>query len=461
MIPSTQHLSDWLAFLESQHHTQIELGLSRVQRVKEQMQLTVNCPVIVVAGTNGKGSTCAYLASILRCAGYRVGLYTSPHLVRFNERAQINGQCISDEVAIEHFKRVHEHLDSTSLTYFEWTTLAMVDWFVAQRVDVMILEVGMGGRLDAVNVFDADCAVLTNVDLDHQAFLGDTREAIGFEKAGVFRAAKPAICVDPMPAQSVLAYAQHIGADLKLIGRDFSYQSSDNQWRYQGWSRNRSALAFPALRGVNQLLNATGALAALEALEAQLPVNQQAVREGFAQVEWLGRFQVLPGKPTTVLDVAHNPHAVAVLAQNLLQMGFFYQTHAVVGMLADKDVEGSLAKIAKEIDIWYCVPLPTARGLAVNELARIVRQVAKPDAKIRVFDSIVQAYQAALQAAEQSNTTNRNTKQVNLLPIQKVELLEQRNEQGNGDRVVVFGSFFTVADVLKQLASDALSSREA
>ena len=262
MLPSTQYLSDWLAFLESQHHTQIELGLSRVQHVKEQMQLTITCPVIVVAGTNGKGSTCAYLASILRCAGYRVGLYTSPHLVRFNERAQINGQCIRDEVAIEHFKRVHQNLDSISLTYFEWTTLAMVDWFVAQHVDVMILEVGMGGRLDAVNVFDADCAVLTNVDLDHQAFLGDTREAIGFEKAGIFRADKPAICVDPIPPQSVLDYAQKVGADLRLMGRDFSYQASDNQWRYQGWSRNRSALAFPALRGVNQLLNATGALAA-------------------------------------------------------------------------------------------------------------------------------------------------------------------------------------------------------
>jgi dihydrofolate synthase/folylpolyglutamate synthase len=302
-----------------------------------------------------------------------------------------------------------------------------VQWFVDENVDVMVLEVGMGGRLDAVNVFDADCAILTNVDLDHQAFLGDTREAIGFEKAGIFRVNKPAICVDPVPPASVLKQAKDIGADLWRFGVDFGYVADTNQWNYKGKNRQRAALAYPALRGTNQLLNATGALAALEALDFCLPVSQQAVREGFARVELSGRFQVLAGQPTRVLDVAHNPHAAAVLAQNLSHMGFYTQTHAVIGILADKDVLGTLTPLADEIDVWYAAPLPSDRSLSLPDLLGMIRQVAKKEAKVLGFDRV----DLALAAAEN-----------------QLKMAPENPQQGLGERLVVFGSFLTVSAAL-------------
>jgi len=291
-------LADWLSYLERLHPTSIELGLRRVQQVAERLDLRLDCVRFVVAGTNGKGSTCTLLATILTAAGYRVGLYTSPHLLHFSERARINGEPIADNTLIEHFVAVERARGQTSLTYFEFTTLAILRCFDRAKLDAVVLEVGLGGRLDAVNIVDADCAIVTSVDIDHSDWLGSDREAIGLEKAHVYRTGRPAICADPLPPQTLLTYAQNIGADLWRFGVDFNYSGDRLQWSYDGRTLRRRALAYPALRGANQLLNASAALAAIEALRERLPVPQQAIRVGLAQASLPGRFQILPGQPT-------------------------------------------------------------------------------------------------------------------------------------------------------------------
>ncbi|MEO0316943.1 MAG: bifunctional tetrahydrofolate synthase/dihydrofolate synthase, partial [Pseudomonadota bacterium] len=301
--PST--LNDWLTRLESLHPKAIDMGLERVAAVWQRMGVTLGCPVITVGGTNGKGSTCAMLESILLQGGYHVGLYTSPHLIDFNERARIDGRMASDQQLVTAFEAVEAARGDTSLTYFEFTTLAILKLFADAGLDAVILEVGLGGRLDAVNIIDADVAIVTSVDLDHMDYLGDTREKIGAEKAGVFRSGKVAICSDPQPPQSLLDHAQAIGADLWLFGRDFNYAGDRQQWNYGGRAMRRNSLAYPSLRGANQLLNASAALAALEALRDRLPLGAQEVRTGLVLVDLPGRFQVLPGRPSVILDVAN------------------------------------------------------------------------------------------------------------------------------------------------------------
>ncbi|OXC91495.1 bifunctional tetrahydrofolate synthase/dihydrofolate synthase [Achromobacter sp. KAs 3-5] len=363
------NLSDWLQYLESIHATAIDMGLDRVRQVADRMALSLPGIKFVVGGTNGKGSTCAMLEAILLAAGYKVGLYTSPHLIDFNERARVNGQIASDQDLITQFQAVEAARGDVSLTYFEFTTLAILRLFSQSRLDAVVLEVGLGGRLDAVNIVDADCAIVTSVDLDHTDWLGDTREKIGFEKAHIYRSGRPAICSDPVPPQSLLDYVQEIGADLWLFGRDYNYSGDRQQWAYGGREQRRSAMAYPALRGANQLLNASAALAALESVRDRLPVQQQAVRLGLLQASLPGRFQILPGQPTVILDVAHNPHAAAVLAQNLDNMGFHPYTHAVFGMLNDKDLAGVVAKLGSRVDYWYCAGLPGPRGTPGQALA--------------------------------------------------------------------------------------------
>lgn len=420
-------LAQWLAYLEALHPKTIELGLERVRQVAQRLDLSLDCIKIVVGGTNGKGSTCAMLEAMLLAAGYKVGLYTSPHLIDFNERARVNGQLVSDAALVEQFAVVEAARGDTSLTYFEFTTLAVLRLFQYARLDAVVLEVGLGGRLDAVNIVDADCAIVTSVDLDHTDWLGDTREKIGFEKAHIYRAGRPAICADPVPPQSLLDHAASIGADLWLFGRDYNYSGDRQQWSYGGRGQRRAALAYPALRGANQLLNASAALAALESLRDRLPVQQQAVRLGLLQATLPGRFQILPGQPTVILDVGHNPHAAAVLAQNLDNMGFHPYTHAVFGMLSDKDVAGVVAKLGARIDHWYCAGLPGPRGGTGQSLAGQVGRAlpatasGSETATISAFDDPVQAYAAASAKA------------------------------GEGDRIVVFGSFLTVAAVLQSL----------
>ncbi|HEU4853002.1 MAG TPA: bifunctional tetrahydrofolate synthase/dihydrofolate synthase [Telluria sp.] len=421
-LPTT--LPDWLALLESRHaETHIDMGLDRVRQVKEAMGLAFDCPVIMVAGTNGKGSTCAMLESILLRAGYRVGLYIKPHFLDFNERARINGEMASDAALVEAFNAVEAKRGEVPLTYFEFTTLAIMQLLAGSGLDVAILEVGLGGRLDAVNVVDADVAIVTSVDIDHTDYLGDTREKIGFEKAGIFRPGKTAICSDPVPPQSLIDHAEAIGADLWLLGRDFNYSGDKQQWNYGGRSQRRNSLAYPSLRGANQLLNASAALAALEALKLTLPVGAQEVRTGLVMVELPGRFQVLPGRPSVIYDVAHNPHAAATLAQNLGNMGFHPFTYAVFGVMQDKDIAGVIAPMAEHIDHWCIAQLPSPRSANADELVQQVQALAPADAKpgewtAAAFADPAAAFDDAIRRA------------------------------GENDRIVVFGSFYTVAGVM-------------
>ncbi len=413
-------LQDWLAHCESLHPTSIEMGLERVQAVARRLGLRFACPVITVAGTNGKGSTCAMLEAVALQAGYRPGVYTSPHLVHFEERCRIHGEIVSPEALVAHFERVEAAREGVSLTYFEFTTLAILGLMAGAGLDVAILEVGLGGRLDAVNIVDCDCAVITSIDLDHMDLLGADRESIGREKAGILRAGKPAIVSDPMPPQSVLDRAAEIGADLWTLGRDFNFSGDKQQWAWAGRGRRYAGLAYPALRGANQLLNASGVLAALEALRSLLPVTAQAVRNGLAMVELPGRFQIVPGQPALVLDVAHNPHSVAALAANLDAMGFYPTTHAVFGAMADKDLAPMLRKLGPLVDRWYFTDLPTARAdSAAGLLAKWRAQETRKDVDASTHADPMAALAAAVAAADPA------------------------------DRIVVFGSFYTVGGVLK------------
>ena len=425
--PST--LAEWLAHCERLHPKTIDLTLERVQRVRARLGLAFDCPVFTVAGTNGKGSTCAMLEAILQHAGYRVGVYTSPHLVHFEERCRIGGAAVDASALLPHFAAVDAARADEALTYFEFTTLVILRLLSEAGLDAVVLEVGLGGRLDAVNAVDTDCAILTSIDLDHMDYLGPDRESIGREKAGIMRAGRAAVVSDPLPPQSVLAHAAAIGADLRRFGSDFNYRGDKQQWDWAGRTRRHPGLAYPALRGANQLLNASGVLAALEALRERLPITAQAIRNGLAMVELPGRFQIVPGEPVLVLDVAHNPHAVATLAENLDQMGYYPRTRVVFGAMRDKDIVPMVARLLPLVDHWHLCDLPTARAASAAELLALREQALRsrpagaaplPDgAGASLHAGPREALVAALDAADPT------------------------------DRIVVFGSFFTVGGVLE------------
>ena len=419
-LPAT--LADWLARCERLHPKEIDMTLARVVRVKDRLGLRFDVPVIAVAGTNGKGSTCAMLEAIALQAGYRVGLYSKPHLVHFEERCRVNGQMVESAALLPHFEAVEQARGDISLTYFEFTLLAIARLLSMTELDLVILEVGMGGRLDAVNAFDADCAIITSIDVDHAEYLGPDRETIAIEKAGIMRAGKPVIVSDPMPPVSLIAQAERVGADLWRFGRDFNYSGDPQQWSWAGRSRRFNAMAYPALRGANQMLNASGALAAFEALRDRIPITAQAARNGLAMVDLPGRFQIVAGQPTLVLDVAHNPHAVAALAQNLDQMGYFSRTHAVFGVMADKDIGAILARMAPIVDHWHFTDLPMPRAARADDLAAL-------------HASLALRGPGPVTAARHSE------------PMQA--LVAALGNADPADRIVVFGSFHTVGGVLK------------
>jgi dihydrofolate synthase/folylpolyglutamate synthase len=448
-------LSQWLDYLELLHHKPIELGLDRVQEVARRLDLLGMPAVkIIVGGTNGKGSTCAMLEAILLAAGYKVGMYTSPHLIDFNERIRVNGALATDEQIIEQLREIEEARGEVSLSYFEYTTLAALRLFQKMAVDVMVLEVGLGGRLDAVNIIDADCSIVTSVDMDHMEWLGDTREKIGWEKAHIFRSGKPAICADPVPPDTLVAHARDIGADLWRFGRDFNYSGDRLQWANGGRSRRRTGLGYPALRGANQLLNASAALAALEALEGLLLVPQQAVRLGLAQAALPGRFQTLPGLPVTVLDVAHNPHAAAALGQNLDAMQHFPATHAVVGMLRDKDIAGVVARLATRVDHWYCATLEGPRGTTGEALADIVRHVtaAAPERQNTSVPSSEAHREGGHVVARAVRQARKEPLSILSFATPEAAFAAAREHATDNDRILVFGSFATVGPVLQSLS---------
>jgi dihydrofolate synthase/folylpolyglutamate synthase len=404
-------LPEWLAYIEQQHPQPIALGLDRVAEVFNKLEITLGCPIFTVGGTNGKGSTCAMLEAILQAGGYRTGHYSSPHLLRYNERVRIGGREADDDALCDAFAAVERARGAVPLTYFEFGTLAAFLQFSKAKLDALILEVGLGGRLDAVNVLDADCAVLTSIGIDHVEFLGSSRESIGKEKAGIFRLGKPAVVADPDPPATVL----ESDAKLLLLGRDFGYVNQGTQWAYWGPSGKRSGLAHPALRGAMQLRNASAALAALDTVRERLPVAMQDVRRGLAEVTLPGRFQVLPGRPQVILDVAHNPQAAAVLAANLGESGYAPETIAVVGMLRDKDIAGVLRTLAPRITKWHLATLPGARGADSGLLFKVLSELQVKE-KATQHDSVAEALAAA------------------------------KREATENDKIVVFGSFLTVAD---------------
>lgn len=424
--PST--LSEWLSFLEGLHPKVIELGLERVERVRARLSLLPAFPVITVGGTNGKGSTCAMLEAILRSAGYRTGCYTSPHLLRYNERVRINGREASDAMLCEAFKTVEaaRQAVNVSLTYFEFGTLAAVWLFEKSGIEVAILEVGLGGRLDAVNVFDPDVSVITSIDLDHMDYLGDTREKIGWEKAGILRSGRPAICGDRDLPEAVREHAKAIGAHFLHIDEHFGYKAGEKEWSYWSGHGKRHALPYPVLRGARQLDNAALCLATLDAIRDKLPVTTGNIRHGLLDVEWPARFQVLPGRPVTVLDVAHNPAAARVLADSLFRMGRFNTTYAVFGMLKDKDIPGVVRALEGQIDIWLAAGIDAPRGASMDEVTHILRETLSQNNK-RISDVVL-----SFPGTASAYTYARERAAVN-------------------DRICVFGSFYTVAGVLGTL----------
>jgi len=413
-------LASWLEFIERQHPKTIALGLERVADVLGRLDAALRCPVITVAGTNGKGSTCAMLESILAAAGYRTALYTSPHLRRYNERVRIGAREADDAALCEAFAAVEEARGPNALTYFEYGTLAALWLFAREKIEAAVLEVGLGGRLDAVNAVDPDCAVLTSVGIDHIDYLGGTRESIGREKAGVFRAGRPAVVAEPDPPDSVLSAP----GEKLFLQKDFGYLAEAGQWSYWGPGGKRSGLAHPALRGAIQLRNAAAALCALGALSERLPIAMQDVRRGLAEVVLPGRFQVLPGRPLVILDVAHNVEAAKTLAGNLADSGFATETIAVCGMLRDKDIAGVLRELAPRIDRWHLASLPGPRGASAGELASHVGN----GKDVHQYASATEAFAAAKMRARES------------------------------DKIVVFGSFLTVGETMAWLNNNKTST---
>ncbi len=396
----------------------MELGLDRVSIVAERLGL-MQPPfrTISVAGTNGKGSTVAMLQAILHTAGYKVGAYTSPHMLRYNERVCIGADPVSDAQLCAAFARIEQIRLDTPLTYFEFGTLAAIQLFVEQHIDVAILEVGLGGRLDAVNVIDADAAIVTSVGTDHTHWLGQGREQIGREKAGIFRRERPAICADPDPPASVRQVADAIGARFLQIGHDFHIEREPASWRWRSRQQVRAGLPYPTMRGEYQVQNAAAALMALETLGEHLPVTQTQVRGGLLTAIIPGRFQTLPGLPLRVLDVAHNAEATAALAETLKAQAVLGKTGAVLGMLRDKPIARVIAAMAPVVDRWYLATLATERGATAQELLAVLEAVGI-GASASLYPDPRSAYRAAC------------------------------NDADERDRVVVFGSFYTVSDIL-------------
>ena len=414
-MPNNLHIDSWLSYIEQLHPKTIDLGLERVETVAKHLNLlTTNCPVITVAGTNGKGSCVATLSAILSAEGYRVGAYFSPHLERYNERIQIAGEPVSDEVLCTAFTAIDLARQAISLTYFEWGTLAALWLFKQAKLDVLVLEVGLGGRLDAVNIINPDISVITTIDLDHTEWLGCDRESIAKEKVGIFRAGKPAVCGDVNPPQSIVQKAKELAIPLYCQGIDFGYHIEGENWRLWGIENLKNVL-LPMPRLLPQ--NVATALMAVTLLKEKLPISIEAISKGLINAFLPGRFQVLKQDPRVILDVAHNPEGCRKLAERLkAEEQVAGKTYAVIGMLADKDHEKSLKPLLPCIDKWYVGSLYGERGLAADKLAKILYGIGV--SAVGEFTTVFEAYQSAL------------------------------NQATVHDRIVVFGSFFTVSQIL-------------
>jgi dihydrofolate synthase/folylpolyglutamate synthase len=446
-MPNT--LAEWLTYLESLHPKTIALGLERVAQVRQRLNLQPDFPIIVVGGTNGKGSVCAMLEAILHAAGYRVGCYTSPHLLDYNERVRIAKQQVTDAELCASFAQIEQVRGDIALTYFEFGTLAAMQCFIEHKVDVAILEVGLGGRLDAVNVFDADCSVVTSVDIDHVDYLGNTREQIAFEKAGIYRKGRVAICADSDVPQALRKHAQEIGAELWCIGSEFGFARHDGQWDYRSSIASRSAIPFPALRGAFQLNNASAVLAALDAMKEKLPVSMETVRRGLVEVQLAGRFQFVPGRPQLILDVAHNPHAARSLAQNLANLPPA-KTFAVFSMLKDKDIAGVVRALDAQIEVWLVAGIDAPRGATTAELVQVL-QNARVHGEVKPCISIADALHVASNLADENGgcDTLLQSSRLREQPPDTPSRTSRLRAPSRECRIAAFGSFYTVAEVMR------------
>ncbi|RDI41347.1 bifunctional tetrahydrofolate synthase/dihydrofolate synthase [Aquicella lusitana] len=408
-------LAEWLDWIASIHVAEIELGLDRVRVVAAQLGLlSPSCAVIIVGGTNGKGSTVAGLESIYRAAGFRVGTFTSPILFKHNEQVRIDGREATDEAFCNAFQQIESARGNVSLTPFEFQTLAALLIFSQHSLDVMILEVGLGGRLDAVNILDADVAIITSIDIDHVEWLGSTRDEIAYEKAGIFRHGKPAVCGDADPPASLIKQAALKDVPLYCQHKDFDYRESERHWSWKSFISTYDALSYNALATQNM----STVLMAMSLLQERLPVAREAIDKGLTEVKLPGRIQIIPGPVTHIYDVSHNPAAVTHLAKQLATMPCDGKTHAVFSMLADKDITTSIRAIQDSIHTWYIAPLLVKRAATASVLTRAFEAAGEGD--IPLFATISEAYEAALRQAVA------------------------------GDRIIVFGSFHTVAEIFKK-----------
>ena len=410
-MAQSQSLSDWLSYLEQIHPAVIDLGLHRVGVVADRLRLRqLPSWVVTVGGTNGKGTTCALLESIYRAAGYRVGVYSSPHLLRYNERVRLDGLDVDDASLCQAFAAVEAARGDVSLTFFEFGTLAALWLFRAAAPDLVLLEVGLGGRLDATNLVESDLAVVTSIALDHCDWLGNTREGIAQEKAGIYRPGKPAISGEPQPPVTLAQTAQTIGACLLQVGDDFRREEAEAVWHFLGARQQWRELPYPQL----PLDNAVTALAVVE--QSPLSVSLAAIRTGLAQARLAGRMQPLRAQPAVMVDVAHNPHSAHYLAAQLRRRSKVGRRLAVAGMLKDKDIRQTLAELSESVDVWFLADLHGPRAAQAAELSAALAV----DLPRHCFTSVAEAYRAALAAA-----------------------------QGQ-DEIIVLGSFYTVAETMAE-----------
>jgi len=406
--------------MDTLHPSTIDMGLDRIALVANIMELNHIAPVVItVAGTNGKGSCVAILAAILKAADYRVGCYTSPHLLRYNERVIVDYKEVGDAELCAAFARVDAARGDTTLTYFEFGTLAALDLFKRASLDVAILEVGLGGRLDAVNIVDPDMSLITSIGIDHVEYLGHDRESIAVEKAGVLRNGLPSVCGDPNPPDALLDCARDKSVPLMCINRDFCYETDNQQWSWWHGSHRYENLPAPALFGDVQLTNAASVLMVLEELAKRLPVSEDAIRQGLKVVSLPGRFQVVPGDVEQILDVCHNPDGARALAASLSTRPVKGRTHAVIAMLADKDIKGVVKAMGQVVNSWHVASLDVPRGADREVLADVIKS-AGIDENVQIYQDVDSARQGALNTAK------------------------------TGDRVVIFGSFYTVGQALQQ-----------
>lgn len=412
-----QSLDEWLRWQETLHPQLIDLGLDRVKQVFQRLHpQKPPFSVITVGGTNGKGSSVALLESILLSAGYKVGAYTSPHLLRYNERIRLDSREVGDAQLCEAFQRIDEARGDISLTYFEFGTLAALDLFYRTPLDIVLLEVGLGGRLDAVNIIDSDVALITSIGLDHTDWLGDDREAIAREKAGIMRAGKPVVCSDGDIPETIYSEAARIGGELYCLGRDFNFTLHDDNWFWSGKNGQQHVFPLPALAGEHQLRNAAGVMMVLACLES-FPVSYADVRQALQTMSVTGRQQIIAGKPEWIFDVAHNAQSAEALAGLLKTRKGHNRTHAIVGMLQDKDIPAVLQPLLSYISDWYCVDLAVPRGAGASQLQAVLDKLSS-GANVTTYGSVDEA------------------------------MRELESLAGEADQIVVFGSFYTVAEAL-------------